>query len=103
DYTSSGAGNIPYTNMPYVLDAGSSCGANSVQGPLDGFSIVAGHEYAETLTDPEAGSGWLDAQGSEIGDKCAWQNLFVLNLSTGSFAMQPLWSNNDNGCTQQAP
>lgn len=103
DYTSSSSGNIPYTNMPYVLDAGASCGANSVQGQLDGFSIVEGHEYAETLTDPEPASGWVDAQGAEIGDKCAWQNLFAINLSTGSFAMQPLWSNTDNGCTQQAP
>jgi serine protease len=103
DFTSSSAGDIPYTNMPYVLDAGSGCGASSVQGPLDGFSIVEGHEYAETLTDPEPSSGWIDDQGAEIGDKCAWQNLFAINLSTGSFAMQPLWSNNDNGCTQQAP
>lgn len=103
DYTSSSSGNIPYTNMPYVLDAGSGCGADSVQGPLDGFSIVEGHEYAETLTDPEPASGWVDSSGAEIGDKCAWQNLFAINLSTGTFAMQPLWSNNDNGCTQQAP
>jgi serine protease len=103
DFTASSVGNIPYTNMPYVLDAGSGCGASSVQNQLDGFSIVEGHEYAETLTDPEPASGWVDSQGAEIGDKCAWQNLFAINLSTGSFAMQPLWSNNDNGCTQQAP
>lgn len=103
DYTSSSSGNIPYTNMPYVLDAGSSCGASSVQGPLDGFSIVGGHEYAEAITDPEPSSGWLDSSGSEIGDKCAWQNLSTLNLSTGSFAIQPLWSNRDNGCTLTAP
>jgi serine protease len=103
DFTSSSSGNIPYTNMPYVLDAGASCGASSVQNQLDGFSIVEGHEYAETLTDPEPASGWVDAQGAENGDKCAWQNLFAIGLSTGSFAMQPTWSNNDNGCTQQAP
>lgn len=103
DFTSSSAGNIPYTNMPYVLDAGTSCGENSVQGPLDGFSIVEGHEYAETLTDPEPSSGWVDASGEEIGDLCAWQNLFAIGLSTGSFAMQPLWSNFDNACAQQAP
>lgn len=103
DFTSSGFGNIPYTNMPYVLDAGSGCGANSVQGPLDGFSIVEGHEYAETLTDPEPASGWIDSAGAEIGDKCAWQDLSTLNLSTGSFAVQPLWSNVDSGCTLTAP
>jgi serine protease len=103
DYTSSSIGNIPYTNMPYVLDAGSSCGAYSVQGPLDGFSIVGGHEYAEAITDPEPASGWVDGSGQEIGDKCAWQNLSTVNLTAGSFAVQPLWSNYDGGCTLSAP
>jgi serine protease len=91
-------GNVAYTNMPYVLDAGSSCGANSVQNQLDGFSIVGGHEYAEAVTDPEPSSGWVASDGEEIGDLCAWQNLTALNLGTGSFAIQPLWSNNAGGC-----
>ena len=103
DYTSSTSGSIPYTNMPYVLDAGSGCGASSVQNQLDGFSIVGGHEYAEAITDPEPPGGWLDSSGQEIGDKCAWQNLSTLSLSTGTFAVQPLWSNNDSGCTLSAP
>jgi serine protease len=92
--------NIPFTNMPYVLDAGKGCGQGAVGGALDGFSIVAGHEYAETLTDPGAGNGWLDSSGFEIGDKCAWMNLFKIQLTTGSFAMQPLWSNKIRGCAQ---
>lgn len=91
-------GNVAYTNMPYVLDAGSSCGANSVQNQLDGYSIVGGHEYAEAVTDPEPSSGWVASDGEEIGDLCAWQNLSALSLSTGSFAVQPLWSNNAGGC-----
>ncbi|HEV2377354.1 MAG TPA: hypothetical protein VGS19_34970 [Streptosporangiaceae bacterium] len=95
---SSGGADVPFTNMPYVLDAGASCAANSVQGPLDGFSVVVGHEYAETLTDPEAGNGWLDSSGAEIGDKCVGVNLFALHLTTGSFAVQTLWSNKVSGC-----
>jgi serine protease len=91
-------GTVPYTNMPYVLDAGASCGANSVQGPLDGFSIVGGHEYAETVTDPEPSSGWVASNGQEIGDLCAWIGLTTLALPTGSFAIQPLWSNRVSGC-----
>jgi serine protease len=91
-------GNVAYTNMPYVLDAGSSCGANSVQNQLDGFSIVGGHEYAEAITDPEPSSGWVDSNGEEIGDLCAWDNDQTVSFSTGSFAMQPLYSNKDNGC-----
>jgi serine protease len=91
-------GNVAYTNMPYVLDAGSSCGANSVQNQLDGFSIVGGHEYAEAVTDPEPPSGWVDPSGQENGDLCAWQGLTTLSLPTGSFAIQPTWSNAIGGC-----
>jgi serine protease len=91
-------GNVSYTNMPYVLDAGSSCGANSVQSQLDGFSIVGGHEYAESLTDPQPSSGWVASDGEENGDLCAWQNLGAVSLPTGSFAMQPTWSNAAGGC-----
>ena len=91
-------GNVAFTNMPYVLDAGQGCGENSVQNALDGFSIVGGHEYAEAVTDPEPSSGWVASDGEEIGDLCAWQNLTTLSLPTGSFAIQPLWSNNAGGC-----
>ena len=94
-------GTTAYTNMPYVLDAGASCGANSVQNQLDGFSIVGGHEYAEAVTDPVPPSGWTDqSNGEENGDLCAWQNLQAISFDTGTFAMQPLWSDNDNGCIQ---
>ncbi|MGW7004932.1 hypothetical protein ACWGCW_19515 [Streptomyces sp. NPDC054933] len=95
-------GTVPYTNMPYVLDAGSSCGANSVQSQLDGFSIVEGHEYAETATDPQPSSGWVASDGSENGDLCAWQNLGAISLPTGSFAMQPTWSNAAGGCAMSS-
>jgi hypothetical protein len=92
------SGTVAYTNMPYVLDAGSSCGASSVQNQLDGFSIVGGHEYAEAVTDPQPSSGYTDSNGEEIGDLCAWDNDQTVNLSTGTFAMQPLYSNSAGGC-----
>ncbi|TVT53003.1 hypothetical protein FNH05_12330 [Amycolatopsis rhizosphaerae] len=95
-------GNVAYTNMPYVLDAGSGCGANSVQNKLDGFSIVGGHEYAEAETDPQAGNGWVDSSGQENGDLCAWQGLTALSESTGTFAVQPTWSNAVGGCATSA-
>ncbi len=94
-------GTTAYTNMPYVLDAGSGCGAYSVQGQLDGFSIVGGHEYAEAVTDPVPPYGWTDpSNGEEIGDLCAWTNLQAISFDTGTFAMQPLWSDTDNACDQ---
>jgi hypothetical protein len=91
-------GGLPFTNMPYVLDAGTGCGQNSVGGKLDGFSIVAGHEYLEAVSDPIPPSGWVDNAGEENADKCAWMNLHKISLTTGSFAVQPTWSNKVHGC-----
>ena len=95
----------PYTNLPYVLDAGTACGENFVNssGTHDGFSMVGSHEYADTITDPSPTTGWFDFfdQGNfgEIADKCTWDlHSRDVMLSTGNFAMQPLWSNNDDGC-----
>jgi serine protease len=96
---------VPYTNLPYQPDAGAGCGEDAVNatGTYDGFSIVGGHEFAETVTDPFPTSGWWDggdASGGEIGDKCAWKMLFDLTLPTGAFAMQPLYSNLTNSCVR---
>jgi hypothetical protein len=71
---------------------------------------VGGHEYAETITDPYQ-TAWWDSTagggGAEIGDKCAWQNLGTVTLSTGTFEMQPLWSNgyghDASGCIMSSP
>ena len=59
---------------PYIPDAGASCGQNFVNsnGPLDGVTIVEGHEYAETVTDQNPAGGYTDSSGAENGDKCAW-------------------------------
>jgi serine protease len=112
--TGSSYGNISYTNLPYLTDAGASCGANfNGLGPKAGITIVSGHEAAEAITDPFPNSGWLDSKGAENGDKCAWistgspgasQNI---TLSTGTFAIQTLWSNafnsNAGGCVASYP
>src|SRR6266699_539642 len=71
--TSSTVGNVAYTNLPYITDAGASCGANfNGLGTHAGITIVAGHEMAETMTDQFPNGGWLDSSGAENGDKCAW-------------------------------
>jgi hypothetical protein len=97
---------VAYINLPYMTDAGSGCGHDSVNGAngaLDGVSIAAGHELAETITDPQ-GNAWFDAGGNEIGDKCAWTNLADISTPGGlAFAVQPLWSNAANGCTLSTP
>jgi hypothetical protein len=120
-------GDIAFTLMPYLPDAGADCGQNFVNsgaaGNLDGVTIVGGHEYMETQTDPFPNSapgalnvtsgGWLtemyDSSNTpvgeeEIGDLCAWLpsnttgSAANLNLSTGSFAVQGMWSNADTNC-----
>lgn len=101
----SGYGGLSYTDFPYIPDAGSSCGQNIVNsgsaGLLDGVSIVGGHEFAESETDPSPPNGWTDTIGAETGDKCAWIQagpgaVTDVTLSSGTFAVQSLWSNAAN-------
>ena len=106
--TSSSYGTIAYTNLPYITDAGSSCGANyNGLGANAGITIVEGHELAETITDQFPSSGWLDGSGAENGDKCAWiasgQGATAnVTLNGHTYPVQSLWSNafnsNRGGC-----
>ncbi|HLX47166.1 MAG TPA: ricin-type beta-trefoil lectin domain protein [Streptosporangiaceae bacterium] len=89
---------LSWTNLPYIPDAGGNCGANFVQNGFDGWSIVGGHEYMESVTDPFL-NAWYDASGEEIGDKCAWTNLFTQTLGPwGTVAQQPEWDNSTSSC-----
>jgi serine protease len=92
---------IAWTNLPYMSDAGASCGSGSVNSPgtEDGVTIVGGHEQGETETDPNASSGWIDSSGQENGDKCAWTGL-ENNPNAGGYPTQPLWSNATSSCVQ---
>jgi serine protease len=122
---------LPFVNLPWQLDAGTGCGANFVNsgsaGLFDGWSMVGGHEYAETITDPNPPTGYIDdndvngttASGGEIADKCAWGGVpfgvtdpfgdVTLRIGTNSqnqvvtypFAMQSLWSNAAGRCVMK--
>ena len=111
--------NMAYAYMPYIPDAGASCGRNFVNatnnsygnGYFDGFSIVGGHEYAEAVTDPHpertsTNFGWITSTGSsgqENGDLCAWaSNSTNITLGSHSYAVQPIWSNATNSCATSA-
>jgi len=102
---------VAYGYIPYMPDAGTSCGQNYVNssnnsfgnGYFDGFSIVGGHEFVEAESDmnPSTSStvAWQGPGGGsdENGDKCAWnQNGGTsTNITLGSnfYAVQPVWSN----------
>jgi serine protease len=103
--TSSSYGNIAYTNLPYITDAGASCGANfNGLGPNAGITIVEGHELAETVTDQFPNGGWLDGTGAENGDKCAWTSgTSNQNIGGATFPVQPLWSNASSSCVLSYP
>jgi hypothetical protein len=111
--TSSSYGNLAYTYMPYITDAGASCGANfNGLSATAGITIVGGHEFGETESDIFPNGGWLDTGGAENGDKCAWISsgqgaAANISLSTGTFPVQSLWSNAFNsgagGCVLSYP
>jgi serine protease len=102
---------MAYAYIPYIPDAGTTCGRNFINktnnsygnGYFDGFSIVAGHEYAEAMTDPHpertsTNFGWLANNGEENGDLCAWaSNSTNITLGSHFYAVQPIWSNASNG------
>jgi hypothetical protein len=99
---------VAFTNMPYVTDLGISCGENFVnggaQGVTDGFSIVLGHEYSETITDQLPAFGWTNVlTDEENADLCAWNPVGVaggtndLALTTGTFAIESTWANDNQG------
>jgi hypothetical protein len=99
------SGTVSYTNLPYQLDAQGACGENWINsgsaGTYDGFSTVGGHEYAESVTDPQLNAWYDPAVGlsGEIGDKCAWASPNGdVSLTNGTFAMQSLWSNDWGQC-----
>jgi hypothetical protein len=75
---------------------------------------VAAHETVEAMTDPE-GAGWMDANGSEVGDKCETQNGsplgFAANgspynqvINSHQYLFQEMWANagdsGNPGCVQ---
>jgi hypothetical protein len=97
---------VAFGYIPYMPDAGASCGRNSVNpgGTFDGFSIVGGHEYSEAITDPFPGYGWIDSSSSENADKCAWGNhLTNITLGGNAYAIQQTWSNAAGGCQTSGP
>ena len=94
---------LSFINLPYLLDTDSGCGSNYVNpgNPLDGVSIVAGHEYLEAVTDPAVSfnAAWHDLTWQENADKCEWiapsrpGGAVNIKLRTGTFAVQQTWSN----------
>jgi hypothetical protein len=99
---------VSYTAFSYIPDAGEACGANNIgpspdqTGDDEGVTIVAGHEYAEAITDPDPFSGWNSVHG-EIGDVCAWTDIENDPFKKKSYASQPEFSNANETCVHSYP
>ena len=104
---------IIYANMPYTGTNLDACGVTS--SPNNDFDAdstinVTSHEHMEAVTDPQL-NAWYDAQGNEIGDKCAW-NFGTPSLDNGNanvqwnshfYLVQQEWSNAISDCTLSSP
>jgi hypothetical protein len=99
---------VPYANLPYVPDGAHACGANWVKAPSDesakdeGVTILAGHEFGESITDPQPYSAWSGPAG-EVGDQCAWHNLDNEPFGKKSYTTQPMASDATESCVQSYP
>ncbi|MEP6940124.1 MAG: pre-peptidase C-terminal domain-containing protein [Rudaea sp.] len=119
DYTGDGygvtapGGDIAFSNQPYNMDVGTSCGVGFVNGAtngkLDGYTMTLGHEWHEMMSDQFPAGGWTNHStgtyaGQENSDECAWiaagaaGGAANVAFSTGTFTQQASWSNDTGAC-----
>ncbi|MCX3058273.1 Ig domain-containing protein [Streptomyces beihaiensis] len=107
-------GDIAFSNQPYNMDVGSTCGVGFVNGSsageLDGYTMTLGHEWQEMMSDQNPAGGWTNHvrgssyNGQENADECAWLQPGTfggaanVTMGTGTFAEQASWSNDTNEC-----
>ena len=124
DYTGDGygvtapGGDLAFSNQPYNMDVGSSCGVNFVNsgtaGQLDGYTMTLGHEWQEMMSDQFPAGGWTNHTGSayngqENSDECAWiaagQTGGAANvvMGNGTYTEQASWSNDTSSCAITHP
>jgi serine protease len=106
-------GDIAFSNQPYNMDLGASCGVGFVNSPgtLDGYTMTLGHEWHEMMSDQNPAGGWTNQQssssyyGQENSDECAWLSPGTAGGAAnvkfgtyGTYAEQASWSNDTNSC-----
>ena len=120
DYTGDGygvtapGGDLAFSNQPYNIDVGSSCGVNFVNsgstGTLDGYTMTLGHEWHEMMSDTFPAGGWTNHtggsyNGQENSDECAWiaagqpGGASNVVMGNGTYTEQASWSNDTGGCS----
>ena len=94
---------MPNTAGIAGCDPGDLYNANSYSEGTRSLANVTAHELMEAITDKlPSGStyGWIDRNGAEIGDKCAWQFSNSVSVGATSWQLQEEWSNSASGCVQ---
>lgn len=105
--------NTIYAAMPYAGTLLHGCGipgGASPNGDIDADSEIniTSHEQIEAATDPLL-NAWYDAQGNEIGDKCAWtfgnisSNGANVKRNGNSYIVQQEWDNKKQNCVLSGP
>jgi hypothetical protein len=120
-YHDEGASTLIYTNLVFPIyesPTGLTCGSDATFGTVetpngnpDADTAInpSSSEFSDAVTDPDHVTGWLDANGFEIGDLCS----FVYGSTSGSagalynqvinghhYLTQEEFSNNALGCLQ---
>ena len=104
-------GDVAFSNQPYNMDLGASCGVGFINSPgtLDGYTMTLGHEWHEMMSDQNPAGGWTNNtgssyQGQENSDECAWLapgtagGAANITMGNGTYAEQASWSNDTNSC-----
>lgn len=108
--TYSGGNVVSYTNLPYIPEAGKSCGNDSIRPPHhpkdesrkdEGVTIVESVEEGESVTDPVPGTGWYNTQYGEIG-ACPSGGPGPQNdrFRNKSYSVAPMYSDASESCVQ---
>ncbi len=99
---------VSYTNLPYIPDAGQSCGAYAITPPPkdesakdEGVTIVEATEEGESVTDPEPPTGWYNDEYGEINGPCGGrQNIKNDKFGKKVYAVGAMFSDASESCVQ---
>lgn len=101
-----------YATLPYAGDSLEGCATKVTPNndwATDSEINMLSHESLEMVTDPD-GTGWTDAAGYEMADKCelqygpsvsSWGADLVVNGY--AYSVQEEWSNAGGGCAMALP
>jgi len=91
---------LPNGGLVDFCDPGNQFACNNLSRGTRILANVTAHEILEAITDPN-GDGWVDRDGEEIADKCAWTFDSCSTLGQVSWQIQKEWSNAAGGCVQE--